>query len=78
MHLASNTISSDFFLGGLGIKNMPAVKETLVSSLGLEDSLEKKTVTLSGILAWDKNMDKFHGQRSLVWYGPWGGKKNRT
>ena len=68
MHLASNTISSDFFLGGLGIKNMLSVKETLVSSLGLEDSLEKKTVTLSGILAWEIPWTKEPGVVWSMWW----------
>ena len=33
-------------------KNLPAMKETLVQSLGQEDLLEKETTTLSSILAW--------------------------
>ena len=53
MYFASNTISSDFFPGGLGIKNMPAIKETQDPSLGPVDSLKKKIVTLSSILAWE-------------------------
>ena len=34
------------------IKNMPAMQETWVQSLGWEEPLEKKTATLSSILAW--------------------------
>ena len=34
------------------VKNLPAVLETQVSSLGQEDSLEKGMATLSNILAW--------------------------
>ena len=34
------------------IKNIPAVQETQVQSLGLEDLLEKEMVTHSSILAW--------------------------
>ena len=34
------------------VKNLPAVLETQVSSLGREDSLEKGMATLSNILAW--------------------------
>ena len=34
------------------IKNLPAVQETRVRSLGLEDPLEKGTATHSRILAW--------------------------
>ena len=35
-----------------GIKNLPAMQETLVQSLGWEVSLEKETATHSSILAW--------------------------
>ena len=35
------------------VKNLPAVQETWVQSLGLEDPLEKKRVTHSSILAWE-------------------------
>ena len=34
------------------VKNLPAVQETQVRSLGQEDLLEKGIVTYSGILAW--------------------------
>ena len=34
------------------VKNMPAVQETRVRSLGLEDPLEKEMVIHSSILAW--------------------------
>ena len=34
------------------IKNLPAVQETRVQSLGLEDPLEKGMATHSSILAW--------------------------
>ena len=34
------------------IKNLPAMKETLVQSLGQEDPLEKGMATHSSILAW--------------------------
>jgi len=33
-------------------KNLPAVQETQVQSLGQEDSLEKEMATHSSILAW--------------------------
>ena len=42
------TKSSKFF--GL-VKNLPAMQETLVQSLGQEDPLEKKMATHSSILA---------------------------
>ena len=34
------------------VKNMPAVQETLVQSLGQEDPLEKEMATHSSIFAW--------------------------
>ena len=35
------------------IKNLPAVQETGVRSLGRENPLEKEMVTYSSILAWE-------------------------
>ena len=43
------------------------MQEIWVRSLGWEDSLEKEMATHCSILAW-----KFHGQRSLEGYSPWG------
>ena len=34
------------------VKNLPAVQETQVQSLGWEDLLEKEVATHSSILAW--------------------------
>ena len=34
------------------VKNLPAMLETQVQSLGQEDALEKETATHSSILAW--------------------------
>ena len=34
------------------IKNLPAMQETQIRSLGWEDSLEKELTTHSSILAW--------------------------
>ena len=34
------------------VKNLPAMKETQVQSLGLEDPLEEEMATHSSILAW--------------------------
>ena len=34
------------------VKNLPAMQETLVRSLGQEDPLEEKMATHSSILAW--------------------------
>ena len=44
-----------------------------VQSLGWEDALEKEMATCSSIIAW-----KFHGQRSLAGYSPWGCKESDT
>ena len=35
------------------VKNLPAMQETWVQSLGREDSLEKRMATHSGILVWE-------------------------
>ena len=35
------------------VKNLPAVRETWVRSLGSEDPLEKEMATHSRILAWE-------------------------
>ena len=54
-------------------KNLPAMWETQVQSLGQEDPLEKDMqltpVFLSG---------EFRGQRSLVGYSPWGHEESDT
>ena len=34
------------------VKNLPAMRETWVRSLGWEDSLEKEMATHSSVLAW--------------------------
>ena len=39
-------------LSGLAVKNLPAVQETWVPSLGWEDPLEKGMPTHSSVLAW--------------------------
>ena len=55
------------------VKNLPAMWETYVCSVGREDALEKKMVTHSSILA-----GKSHGWRSLVGYSLWGRKESDT
>ena len=35
------------------VKNLPAVQETWIRSLGQEDPLEKEMATYSSILAWE-------------------------
>ena len=48
------------------LKNLPAMWETWVQSLGWEDPLEKEMAAHSSILAW-----KIPRTRSLVGYRPW-------
>ena len=57
------------------VKNLPAMKENQVQSLGQEDSLEKGMAihSSSGILL----PGEFHGQSSLVGYSSWGRKRVR-
>ena len=40
------------------VKNLPAVQETCVQSLGWEDPLEEGRATHSSILAWRTPMDR--------------------
>ena len=49
------------------VKNLPAMQETQLQSLGQEDPLEKEMATHSSILAGES-----HRQRSLVGYSLWG------
>ena len=51
-------------------KNLPAMQETQVQTLGWEDSLEKGMTTHSRFLAW-----RIHGQRTVAGYSPWGHKE---
>ena len=53
------------FLVAQPVKNLPAMQETRVRSLGGEDPLEKEMATHSSSLAW----------RILVGYRSWGGKE---
>ena len=50
------------------VKNLPAMRETWVQSLGWEDPLEEGMAIPSDILAWRIPMDRG------VWrgYSPWG------
>ena len=47
------------------IKNLPAMQDTWVQSLGQEDPLEKGMATTPVVLPGES-----HGQRSLVGYSP--------
>ena len=55
------------------VKNLPAMQETQVQSLGGEDPLEKGMATHSNILT-----GKIQGQRSLAGYSQWGHKESDT
>ena len=52
------------------VKNLPAIWETWVPSLGQKDPLEKGMAAHSNILP-----GKSYGQNSLVGYSPWGPKE---
>ena len=43
------------------VKNLPAVQETQVQSLGWEDPLEKEVATHSSILAWKISWTEEYG-----------------
>ena len=47
------TLTLRVFPGHLEVKNMPAVSETWVRSLGQEDPLEKGMATPFNILTWE-------------------------
>ena len=55
------------------VKNLPAMQETQVQSVGSEDPLEKEMATTPVFLP-----GQFHGQRSLVGYSPWSCKESDT
>ena len=54
------------------VKNLPAVQETRVLSLGWEYPLEKGMATHSSILAWRILWTEEPG----AGYSPWGGKES--
>ena len=53
------------FPGSSAVKNLLAMHETWVRSLGWKDPLEKEMATHSSVLSWE-----IHGQRSLVGHRP--------
>ena len=57
-------LTSKAFPGGSVVKNLPAMQETQVQSLGPEDPLEKGMATLVFLLG------ESHGQRSMAGYSP--------
>ena len=54
------------------VKNLSAVQETWVLSLGQEDPLERKMATYSSILAWRISQIEESG----AGYSPWGRKES--
>ena len=52
------------------VKNLPAMQETWIRSLGQEDPLEKEVATHSIFFPGES-----HGDRSLVDYSLWGYKR---
>ena len=48
------------------VKNLPAMQETQIQSLGQEDSLEEEMATHPSILAW-----KIPWTEEPCGYGPW-------
>ena len=60
------------FLGGLVVKNPPAVQEMGVPSKNPEDPLEKEMAIIPVFF-----LRESHGQRSLAGYSLWGCKRVR-
>ena len=52
------------------VKDLPAMRENWVQSLGQEDPLQKGVATPPVFLP-----EEPHGQRSLAGYSPWGHKE---
>ena len=50
------------------VKNMPAIQETQVQSLGREDPLEKEMATHSSILAWRIPWIEEPGRLPSMWW----------
>ena len=55
------------------VKNLLAMRETQVRSLGQEDPLEEGMATVPVFLPGE-----FHGESSLAGYSPWGHKESDT
>ena len=49
------------------VKNLPAMQETQVLSLGQKDPLEKGMATYSSILAWNTPWTEEPGRLQSVW-----------
>ena len=61
------------FQGDSVVKNLPAKAGDAGLIMGQEDPLRRKWQPTPGFLP-----GKFHGQRNLVGYSPWDGKKSDT
>ena len=61
-----------FYLVAQTVKNLPAMWETWIQSLGWEDPLEEGMATYSSILAWRISMDRGAWQAT---YNPWDHKE---
>ena len=68
---SASTWPDKFSLLAQTVKRLSAMWETWVQSLGQEDFLEKNWQITPLLLP-----GKFHGQRSLVGYSPWGLKES--
>ena len=67
-------MGTEGFPGGSDGKNLPAMRESWVQSLGWEDPLEKGMATHSRILAWRIAWTEEPGGL----YSPWGCKESDT
>ena len=56
------------------VKNLPAMQETWIQSLGWKDLLEEGMTTHTSILAWRILMDK----KNLMGYSSWNCKESVT
>ena len=55
------------FLGGSAVRNLPAMQEMKVQSLGWEDLLEEEMATHSSILAWRIPWTEEPGGLKSIW-----------
>ena len=69
-HLLLQTLKGSVFPGGSVVKDLPAMQETQVQSLGQEIRWRRKWQSTPEFLP-----QKYHRQRNLVGYSPWGYKR---
>jgi len=58
------------------VKNLPAMKETQVRSLGWEDGNGRREWRKEWLPTPVFSPEEFYGQRSLAGYSPWGHKES--